>query len=214
MEHFTFVNFVCLIGVIPLIIFLLNRNNNDSTKYLFPFILLIAFGGLYEVFGYYLLKGSTKYWFRIYTFLEFYTILYFYYRILKIKLLYFAIGLLYFIIYFYLLLDWSPLKKGFDDMPLTIAITILVIISSLLWFVDVFKKIEDIPLYKRTIFFYISSLLIYFSGTFLVFIMGDYMFLDDSISRDQFWIIIVIFGFFLRLTLIFTVWKAKVKLEH
>ncbi|WP_130736009.1 hypothetical protein [Flavobacterium sp. J27] len=214
MEHLTFVNFVCLIGVIPLIIFVFNKRNNLETKYLLPFIILMAFGGLYELFGYSLFKGSTKYWFRIYTLLEFYTVLYFYGKLLKNNLLYLVFGILYFLLYFYLILDWSPSKKGFDDLPLTVAVTLLVIVSSFLWFLNVFKKIEDVPLYKRTSFYYISSFLIYFTGTFLVFIMGDYMFLDDSISRDKFWIIIVIFGFFLRLTLIFTVWKARVKLER
>lgn len=214
MENLNFVNFVCFIGIFPLIIYIYHKKVNIETVFFLPFIVLLAFGSLYELFGYSIFKGSTKYWFRIYLFLEFYTVLYFYFKLLKYKIFFLVYGLFYFILYFYLLIDWSPKKIGLDDLPLNVAITSIVIISSFLWFIEVFKKMDDKPLYFRSSFYYISALLIYFTGTFLVFLMGDYMFFDDSISRDKFWILIVIFGFFLRLILIFTVWKARIKLEH
>ena len=99
-------------------------------------------------------------------------------------------------------------------MPLNVAITLVVIFSSCLWFVDVFKKLEDKPLHERTDFFYISGLLIYFTGTFLVFLTADYLRDDPNYGILDYWILIVIFNLILRTILIFTVWKARIKLEH
>lgn len=97
---------------------------------------------------------------------------------------------------------------------MNIATLILVLISSFFWFINVFKKLEEKPLYLRTEFYYISILLIYFSGTFLVFLMTDYIISNESMELLYYWNLIVIFNFIVRLTLIFTVWKARVKLEH
>ena len=44
--------------------------------------------------------------------------------------------------------------------------------------------------------------------------MTDYIINNDSLELLYYWDIIVIFNALLRLTLIFTVWKARVKLEH
>ncbi|UOX35607.1 hypothetical protein LXD69_08795 [Flavobacterium sediminilitoris] len=101
-----------------------------------------------------------------------------------------------------------------NDLPLNIAITLLVLVSSFLWFLDVFKKGDDKPLYLRPEFYYVSALLIYFTGTFWVFLMTDYIINDDSIKLLDYWVLIVIFNLILRVTLIFAVWKAQIKSIH
>lgn len=206
--------FTKIIGIFPLVIYFFNKKVNKVTVYLLPFIFLTAFGSLYELIGTDLLKLQTKYWFRIYMFFEFFTILYFYYKLLQYKIIYTLLAVLYLLIYFYLLIDWSPSQKGFNDLPLNIIITLVVVFSSCLWFVGVFTKLEDKPLYERTDFFYISSLLIYFTGTFLVFLMADYLSSDPNYKILDYWTLIVVFNLILRTTLIFTVWKAQIKLEH
>lgn len=205
---------VCLIGILPLIFYYFNKKVDIVTKYLFPYILLLAVASLYEFFGTYILKFNTSYWFRIYILLEFGAVWYFYYKIFNYRIFYFFCGFGYLIIYVYLLINWSPKSKIIDDLPLTLIITFMVVISSFFWFVTVFKKLEEKPLYKRSEFYYISILLIYFSGTFLVFLMSDYIINNVSMELLYYWNIIVIFNFFIRLTLIFTVWKARIKLEH
>ena len=90
----------------------------------------------------------------------------------------------------------------------------MVVLSSCLWFVSVFKKLEDKPLYLRSDFFYISGLLIYFTGTFLVFLMADYLRDDPNYRMLDYWTLIIVFNIILRTILIFTVWKARIKLEH
>jgi len=209
-----FVVIVCLIGVVPLLLYFLNMKVDKATRYLFPYILLLAIASLYEFFGTHLLKLNTSYWFRIYILLEFFTIWYFYFRLLKYKSFYLTYAIIYIIVYFFLLYNWSPNSKYIEDLPLNIAALILVLISSFFWFINVFKKLEEKPLYLRTEFYYISILLIYFSGTFLVFLMTDYIISNESMELLYYWNLIVIFNFIVRLTLIFTVWKARVKLEH
>uniref|UniRef100_UPI0040488426 hypothetical protein n=1 Tax=Flavobacterium sp. TaxID=239 RepID=UPI0040488426 len=185
-----------------------------NTILFYPFIILTAFSSFYEYFFSYILQVNTSYWFRIYSLLEFYVVWYFYYKILEFKKCYLIYGSLYLLLYGYLLIDWSPKNKIIEDLPLTIAITLMVVVSSFLWFVDVFKKMEDKALYHRTEFYYISSLLIYFTGTFLVFLMADYIINNDSIKLLDYWVLIIIFNLILRVTLIFTVWKARIKSEH
>lgn len=201
-------------GLIPVIIYLLSRRVNQSTVYFLPFILLTGFSSIYEYIGTYLLHLNTGYWFRIYSFLEFSVVWYFYYKILDFKKSYLFFGAFYLLLYGYCLIDWSPNSKTIDDLPLNIAITLMVVVSSFLWFLDVFKKMEDKALYHRTEFYYISGLLIYFTGTFLVFLTADYIINNDSIKLLDYWVLIIIFNLILRVILIFTVWKARIKLEH
>ncbi|CAM4142574.1 hypothetical protein FLJU110815_18990 [Flavobacterium jumunjinense] len=207
-------NFIYVLGIIPLFLYIINRKVGVATYYFLPFLSLLALASLYEYVGTYLLRLNTGYWFRIYSLLEFYVVWYFYYKILEFKKCYIIYGSLYLLLYGYLLIDWSPKNKIIEDLPLTIAITLMVVVSSFLWFVDVFKKMEDKALYRRTEFYYISSLLIYFTGTFLVFLMADYIINNDSIKLLDYWVLIIIFNLILRVTLIFTVWKARIKSEH
>jgi hypothetical protein len=205
---------IVITGVIPAIIYLKERKVNQVTICFLPFIMLTAFSSLYEYVGTHLLQLNTGYWFRIYSLLEFCVVWYFYYKILEFKKCYLFYGAFYLLLYGYLLIDWSPKNNVIDDLPLTIAITLMVVVSSFLWFVDVFKKMEDKALYHRTEFYYISSLLIYFTGTFLVFLMADHIINNDSIKLLDYWVLIIIFNLILRVTLIFTVWKARIKSEH
>ncbi|NJM78974.1 MAG: hypothetical protein HC854_03875 [Flavobacterium sp.] len=116
--------------------------------------------------------------------------------------MYCLLATIYLFIYLFLLMNWSPTQKGFNDLPLNIAITLVVVFSSCLWFVEVFKNLEDKPLYKRTDFFYISSLLIYFTGTFLVFLMADFLIDDPNYRILDYWVLIIIFNLILRAILI------------
>ncbi|WP_445721978.1 hypothetical protein [Flavobacterium sp.] len=213
MNTILFYSFI-VTGIIPVVLYFRGSKVSQVTTSFLPFIILTAFSSFYEYFFSYILQVNTSYWFRIYSLLEFYVVWYFYYKILEFKKCYLIYGSLYLLLYGYLLIDWSPKNKIIEDLPLTIAITLMVVVSSFLWFVDVFKKMEDKALYHRTEFYYISSLLIYFTGTFLVFLMADYIINNDSIKLLDYWVLIIIFNLILRVTLIFTVWKARIKSEH
>lgn len=203
--------FAELLGLFPAILFYIGKKKDRITVFFLPFILLVAVASLYEFVCTGIFKIGAKLWFRVYTFLEFFTVLYFYNKLLKYKFFYLLFAVIYLLIYSYLLIDWSPSQKGFNDLPLNIAMTLLVVISSLLWFVSVFKKLEDKPLYQRSDFFYISGLLIYFTGTFLVFLTADYLRDDPNYTILDYWFLIIIFNIILRTILIFTIWKARIK---
>lgn len=214
MNNEVFVNFVCVLGIIPFVVYLLNRKVSIETKCFLPFIFLLAFASFYEFLGTDIFKINTSYWFRLYSLLEFCTVWYFYFKFLQYKKTYIFYGIIYLALFCFLLINWSPSSREMNDLPLNIAITLLVLVSSFLWFLDVFKKGDDKPLYLRPEFYYVSALLIYFTGTFWVFLMTDYIINDDSIKLLDYWVLIVIFNLILRVTLIFAVWKAQIKSIH
>ncbi|VXB05959.1 conserved membrane hypothetical protein [Flavobacterium sp. 9AF] len=206
--------FAELLGLIPIILFYRGKKNDKFTIFFLPFIWLVALSSVYELIFTLYLEVGTKIWFRINIFLEFYCVLFFYYNIFKNKRLFISIGVIYLFLYGYLLLDWSPKQKDFNDLLLNVSITLLVVFSSLKWFLDVFKKMEDIPLFQRTDFLYVSGLLIYFTGTFFVFLAADYLRDNPNYKLLEFWILIIIFNIILRLILIFSIWRVQTKLEQ
>ncbi len=188
-----------------------NRKMQKELFFLFPFIFLMFFASLYEFIGTELFRLKTKYWFRIYTLLEFYTVFYFYYKLLEKRKIFIFIGSAYLLVYLGLMIDWinNPKKVGFNDLPLNISIVFLVLFCTVMWFVDIFKKLEDYPLYKRPVFYIISALLLYFTGTFIVFLITDYVLKKQLFVFLDYWIIIIIFNIVLRLIITVVLWRSK-----
>lgn len=140
--------------------------------------MLIFFATLVETVVRYFYKYEDLKWYRLYDFLEFYSILVFYYFELKTKKkFYIFFAICYLILFFYLSLSWT--NKSIGDQPLIVATAVLVIISTVLWFVNVFKKFEETPLYRRSGFYLVSILLIYILGTTLSFLSVDFIFEND-----------------------------------
>src|SRR5690606_3632430 len=90
--------FVYLLGILPLLFYLIKGSKNISyLKFLLPFIILMFIASIYEAIFTYILQIGTNPWFRIYSFLEFYTLLYFYWKLLNNNLLCIFLGIIYLI---------------------------------------------------------------------------------------------------------------------
>lgn len=179
---FNLLNLYKITGFLPLIIFLFCyikwKKVDKSIINFLPFIVLIFFATLVETVVRYFYKYEDLKWYRLYDFLEFYSILVFYYFELKAKKkLYAFFAICYLVLFFYLSLSWT--NKSIGDQPLIIATAVLVIISTVLWFVNVFKNFEPIPLHRRSGFYLVSILLIYILGTTLSFLSVDFIFKND-----------------------------------
>lgn len=199
-----------LFGILPLLFYLKKGSKNvNYLQFLLPFIILMFIASIYEtIFSHILKIGSTP-WFRIYSFLEFYCLLYFYWKLLNRKWLVLFFGIIYLLNYCHLIYEWIYFPKiGFNLISSDIIITSLVLVNTIIWFVDVFKKMEESPLHINPLFYIIASLLLCYCSSFIVFVITDYMKQYKMKIRD-FYMIVIYAGLVLRGTLSIVYWKAS-----
>ncbi len=196
-------------GFLPLLVYLIRMKGsrvNKSIVNFLPFIVLIFFATFVEtIVKKFIFKYNSLAWFRLYDFLEFYCILLFYYFELNRKKIYYLFAISYLILFFYLSINWNNENVG--DQPLIIYSAVLVLISTILWFVNVFNNFEETPLYKRSGFFLNSVLLIYILGTTLTFISIDFVWKNEFDNLIILNTIVKIFNIITRLLIIVTLLK-------
>ena len=107
--------------------------------------------------------------------------------------------------FFYLSLNWNNESVG--DQSLIIYSAVLVLISTVLWFINVFKNFEETPFYQRSNFYLISILLIYILGTTLSFVTADFMFKNDYNNLIILNTIIRSFNILARILIVVTILK-------
>ncbi len=68
-------------------------------------------------------------------------------------------------------------------------IGIMVILWSLLGFYELMNKNQGMEIYKEEMFWINSAFLIYFAGTFFLFLLSNYLIQTDSKAANSFWMI-------------------------
>lgn len=86
----------------------------------------------------------------------------------------------------------------------------LIIIFSINWFVNVFKNKDVESLLQLSHFYFISGLLIYYSGTIFLFILSDEI-LQAGLSLKSYWTVNLILLLIFRILLIISIWKGRTK---
>lgn len=164
---------------------------------------------IYEaIFSHILKIGSTP-WFRIYSFLEFYCLLYFYWKLLNRKWLSLFFGITYLLNYCHLIYEWIYFPRiGFNLINSDIIITSLVLVNTIIWFIDIFKKMEEKPLHINPLFYVIAALLLCYCSSFIVFVVTDYMKQYKMKIRDFYQIVVFALAI-LRGTFVIVFWKAS-----
>lgn len=204
-----------LFGILPLLFYLKKGSKNvNYLQFLLPFTILMFIASIYEaIFSHILKIGSTP-WFRIYSFLEFYCLLYFYWKLLNRKWLSLFFGITYLLNYCHLIYEWIYFPRiGFNIMPLNIVVTSMVIVSTIIWLVRAFRKMEEESFYANPLFYVIGAILLYYCSTFIVFIVTDYM-KQYKMDILGFYMIVYYANLVLRGTLVIVFWKtSKYKLK-
>lgn len=202
------------IGIVPLLILLSKKRAFDTRHPIIPFIWLTALATVYEFVGTGLLKLNTSYWFQTYSFLEFLTLYYFFYRLLEyhypmIYRVLFTVSMFFCVISF---IFWNETDK-FTSLAINKTnITLFVLISFYLWFRNLFNRADIINLWRYDIFYFVSAFFMYYFSTFLLFLLGKFVF-DSSIYAKDYWVVNVLATFILRILLITGVWKMKKSLK-
>lgn len=204
-------NIALALGLIPFGLYLINRKEVDQTTvYLFPFLLLMFMISLFEPLNILYFRINAMVWFRFYMFLEFYCVLYYFFKILNFKKITILLAITYLVVYLYLLKDFSFSQLENNDIPLNLIMALATITLTVQWFVEVFNKMEDVPLYNRSAFYYISGLLLFYCGTFILFLSLDYL-RSNKINTGPFFLISIYLNIVVRLLYSIVILRFRVK---
>ncbi len=208
---YAFTIFTIIYGIFPAIAYKFFKVNIRSIA---PFVAVVCTASLYEFFGTFVLKLNSDYWILCYKILAFSAIHYFYFRILegkyvKVFLLFISTFLLLFFYTMYLWgkIDFFNLNAYFNCLQ-----TIIVLTFSVLWFIKIFTNLELESLTRSPEFYFIAGLILYYSGTIFLFLLGGTIFKFDKANFQSFWMLNVILNLTLRSLLIIGIWKGRTKL--
>lgn len=186
------------------------RKQKWRIEAIFPFIMLTFIATLYEQIGTGWLRINTVYWYYLYSFLEFSTIYYYLLGLFrrKNKVLFKVFAGAFVIMYSCSFLFWDENNVLLPKMIDKIVITLLVLTFSFKWFKELFKKTEVPDLWSNGNFYFVSGLLIYYSATFVLFMLSSFL-IEVSEHFYDYWLVNVIATLFLRIILSLGVWNTR-----
>ena len=205
--------FALLLGLLPIAILLTRKNLTSEARLLKPFIWLIMVASFYEFFITYMLQVAATVWFAVYGILEFACIYYLFYKLLKGKynlFLYFfaALFALANILLQFRIIALTNLQK---EAYLVAIATVFTLIGTVLWFKELFSSLEVPSLTKSPVFYFITGLVIYFSGTLFLFLIEEHFIKNDDLSLSFYWNLIAVFNIILRILISIGIWKGHQK---
>lgn len=206
--------FVILFGLIPLLFFLYtHKKSKDGIVYLAPYLVVVFIASVYEFVGTLLLKINVEYWFVVYKILAFVSLHYFFYHILNKR--YKKLFILFFIVFVCFLFLTLTLWKGYNFLDISSYFnslqTVIIFTFSILWFRRVFVTLEVETFTNSPIFYVISGLILCYSGSIFLFLLGNLLYLNCKSSYDYYWMLNVFLNLLLRTLLIIGIWKGQTK---
>lgn len=202
------------LGIFPLIVLKTAKKRLlPEARFIGPYVWLIALGSAYELVGTLLLRINTTYWFHFYCFADFFCLNYFFYRLFerKYRTLNLAFSIVFICVFIILMIGWSEISNLQSDAFLGTLSTLLVSTFAILWFRQLAHDTGTEHLWERPVFYLISGLFLYYSGTFFLFLMSDSITNNPRMELMDFWIINILLTLLLRILLILGIWKAKAK---
>ncbi len=208
--------FTIFYGLVPLFLLITFNYRLSNIKNIYPFVFVVFIASLYEFIGTVLFKINVENWFLIYGTLAFFSIQYFFYDILnnRFKFLFIAfttsyVVLLIISIYYYFSFKSSDYLVV--NSFLIVFQTITILFFSILWFIKVFHEIKIDDLSQSPHFYFISGLIISYSGSVFLFLTASYIYASDKSNFQYYWLLNIILNLVLRTLLIVGIWKARVK---
>jgi hypothetical protein len=168
---------------------------------------------LYEYIGTVLLQLNVKYWFVVYEFLASFALFYFFYNLLNksSKMLFY----LYIFLFVYVTVNGILIWNGTNFFAISsyfnLLQTFFVLTFSVIWIKKMFISLELDSFTSSSTFYFISGLILYYSGTVFLFLSGNLIFKMDHNSFHDYWLLNIILNLALRTLLIIGIWKGQVK---
>lgn len=209
-----FVYFVVLYGIVPLLVyFLLPNTTVKEVRFIYPFLWVVCIASLYEFLGTLVFKISSEYWFIVYKLLAFSTILYFFISLLgeKLRLVYCFYSICFLALLLYFSIHWDIKKYLEINSYFNTLQTLVVFTFSIAWFRRVFIHLEFDSLGQSPVFYFVSGLLLYYSGTVFLFLMSTVLLVHESSSFQDYWMLNIGLNLVLRTLLIIGIWKGQAR---
>jgi hypothetical protein len=193
-----------------LLYFYLNKQLLDNLN-IYYLVLLFGLGALSELSFSIILNFDSQYWFKIYSYLEFLTLLLFFRKLIGItQSVFYFIIILYSIIYAFLaVMFFNKININLFELFIPIANCLLVFTGSTKWTIQQFEKLETSSLLHFPVFYILSGMILYYSGTFFIFGLETIFRYTKSPVLLYFWYINLLLLFIYRLSFYIAIWKAK-----
>lgn len=208
-----FIYIILYLGIVPFIVLLFKKKALDFKEPIVPFIWVTAIASVYEIVSPEIFDviSALSYWFQILPFLEIVG-LYFYFSGIFKKKYNKTINLLLvtsLIVYSCSFLFWD-IKMNLQSHSINKSfITLCVIIGCFSWFRNLVKNTEVENLWNLPDFYFMSSILIYYSSTVLLFSLGSFIY--TGVELYKYWWINILATLILRILLTIGTWKMKFK---
>lgn len=193
-----------------LLYFYLNKQLLDNLN-IYYLVLLFGLGALSELSFSIILNFDSQYWFKIYSYLEFLTLLLFFRKLIGItQSVFYFIIILYSIIYaFLVVMFFNKININLFELFIPIANCLLVFTGSTKWTIQQFEKLETSSLLHFPVFYILSGMILYYSGTFFIFGLETIFRNTKNTILLYFWYVNLVLAFIYRLSFYIAIWKAK-----
>lgn len=203
-----------LSAVLLVFYFLRVKIINYRTSSFIPFIWLIFIATCYELFLYKWLQLGSIVWFRIYSFLEFFALYYYFYNLIKGYRIFFKIIFIFYLFLFLSLLSTENVTPLQSDSYLVCVETVFVFASSILWFKQLFKNSIHISLFSFSNFYFVSGLILYYSGILTLELLSNIIFKKITSEFLNYWNLMIVFNIVLRLFIIVGLSKKGIDKQY
>ncbi|MEG1239038.1 MAG: hypothetical protein RSD30_15845 [Flavobacterium sp.] len=209
-----FIYIILYLGIVPFIVLLFKKKAFNFKEPIVPFIWVTAIASVYEIVSPEIFDviSALSYWFQTLPFLEIVG-LYFYFSGIFKKKYKKTINLLLvtsLIVYCFSFTLWENNHTSLQSHSINKSfITICVIIGCFSWFRNMVKNLEVESLWKLPDFYFMSSILIYYSSTVLLFSLGSFIYTGGELYK--YWWINILATLVLRILLTIGTWKMKSK---
>ncbi|MFT3794873.1 hypothetical protein [Flavobacterium sp.] len=180
-----------------------------ETFYFFPFILLLALSTVYELVFTLLLQRNVNFWFSFYLLLEFYTLSYFFLKLLGHKILWTIFSTAYLVLFAALYFFRNDHNELVLDGYLSAFTLVCMLVYSIMWLLKIVQQPTEKSLGGNPLFYYIGGMLLYLTGTLFLFLMGHVIYLKSRSDFQYFWLLNVGFSFLFRILIIIGIWKDR-----
>lgn len=205
---YTLVYSSLIIGVVFLILFLYKNKALRIKEPISLFIWYTIASIIWELNSAFILANPT-FGFQFYFIIEALALYYFYNRLLRpsYKNSFKIFQGLILVAYGVSFIFWNREKSIISDTINRIMLTTFVFYFTFLWFAELFRKMEISKPWKEASFYFVSGFFIYYSSTFFLFLLGEFIFSTEFYLN--YWLVNLITKLLLRVLLIIGVWKLK-----